>query len=108
MRNMVRQHKLMQVIACEHNSFLHKMWLLLAGVLAIVASAAPPHNILFLMADQFRFDALGAAGNSFIQTPNLDWLASQGLMFDNMYTSTPSCTPARSAILSLRFSLLPL
>lgn len=57
-------------------------------------------NILFLMADQFRADCVGADGNSMIRTPNLDRIAAEGARFRCAYTSTPSCTPARSAILT--------
>ena len=59
-----------------------------------------PFNILFIMADQFRQDALGCYGNKVARTPNLDWLAKQGTRFSNAYSSTPSCTPARAAILT--------
>ena len=59
----------------------------------------PPH-ILFLMADQFRGDCLGADGNAPIRTPNLDRIAAEGARFRRAYTSTPSCTPARAAILT--------
>ena len=57
-------------------------------------------NVLFLMADQLRTDALGCYGSKIAKTPNLDWLANQGVRFNNAYTSTPSCTPARAAILT--------
>ena len=57
-------------------------------------------NILFLMADQLRADCLGCYGNDVIRTPNLDRLASQGVRFTSAYTSVPSCTPARSALLT--------
>lgn len=53
-------------------------------------------NILFFMADQHRFDALGKGGH----TPHLDRLASQGVKFTKHYSSTPTCTPARSALLT--------
>ena len=59
-----------------------------------------PPNILFMMADQMRSDALSCAGNSAIRTPNLDRLASEGVRFTNAFSSTPSCTPARAAILT--------
>jgi len=52
------------------------------------------------MADQHRADCVGAAGNSIVQTPHLDSLARDGVMFTNAYSSTPSCTPARSALLT--------
>lgn len=58
-----------------------------------------PH-ILYLMTDQHRADCLGCAGNKVIRTPYLDSIAEQGVIFSSAYSSTPSCTPARSAILT--------
>jgi len=57
-------------------------------------------NVLLLMADQFRFDCLGAAGNSQIHTPNLDRIAREGVRFTSAYSTTPTCTPARTALLT--------
>ena len=57
-------------------------------------------NLLLLMTDQHRSDCLGCAGNSIIRTPNLDRIAANGVRFRRAYTSTPSCTPARSALLT--------
>jgi arylsulfatase len=58
-----------------------------------------PH-VLLLMADQFRADCVGADGNRSIQTPNLDRLAVEGVRFHSAYSSTPTCTPARAALLT--------
>ena len=57
-------------------------------------------NILFLMTDQQRGDCLGAAGNKIIHTPNLDRIAREGVRFSRAYSSTPTCTPARTALLT--------
>ncbi len=57
-------------------------------------------NILFIMTDQHRGDCIGCDGNSVIKTPNLDRLAKEGALFSNAYSCTPTCTPARSAILT--------
>ena len=57
-------------------------------------------NLLLLMADQHRADCVGAAGNSAIHTPNLDRLAQGGVRFRHAYSSTPTCTPARAALLT--------
>ncbi|MDI6829585.1 MAG: sulfatase-like hydrolase/transferase, partial [Armatimonadota bacterium] len=57
-------------------------------------------NILFLMTDQHRWDCLGCMGNKVIKTPNLDRIASEGALFLNAYSSTPTCTPARAALLT--------
>lgn len=77
--------------------------------LLLTAAAAPAFlrsqsrsrpNILFLMADQHRFDCLGSAGNAAIHTPNLDRLSQEGVRFANAYSCTPTCTPARAALLT--------
>jgi arylsulfatase A-like enzyme len=57
-------------------------------------------NILYLMTDQHRADCLGCAGNTLIKTPHLDSIAADGVRFSSAYSSTPSCTPARAAILT--------
>ena len=59
-------------------------------------------NVLFIMTDQQRWDALGCAGNSEIKTPNIDRLAREGVQFLNAYSACPVCVPARSSILTGR------
>lgn len=57
-------------------------------------------NLLFVMTDQQRGDCLGADGNTAIRTPHLDRLAREGARFTHAYSCTPTCTPARSALLT--------
>ena len=57
-------------------------------------------NMLFLMTDQHRVDTLGAYGNPHVETPNLDALAASGTRFDNCYTPSAICTPARASLLT--------
>lgn len=57
-------------------------------------------NIIFLLTDDHRRDALGAMGNPIIQTPNLDRLAGEGLLFRNAYVTTAICAVSRASILS--------
>ncbi len=52
------------------------------------------------MTDQQRFDALSAAGNTVLQTPNMDRIANEGVLFENAYTPVPVCGPARTGILT--------
>ena len=59
-------------------------------------------NLLFIMTDQQRFDALGRAGNTVLKTPNLDSLARDGAYFANACTNCPICVPARAVILTGR------
>ena len=57
-------------------------------------------NILILLTDQQRFDALGAAGNEEIHTPNLDALAGEGARCDRFFVQAPVCMPSRMSMLS--------
>jgi arylsulfatase A-like enzyme len=59
-------------------------------------------NVLIIMTDQQRWDAMGCAGNAEIKTPNMDRLAKGGVQFLNAYSACPVCVPARSAILTGR------
>jgi len=59
-------------------------------------------NLLLLMTDQHRGDCLGCDGHPAIKTPHLDRLANEGIRFSSAYSSTPTCTPARSALLTGR------
>src|SRR5579872_2669379 len=71
-----------------------------AGCAALRGAAPSRPNILFLMADQFRADALGAGGNDWVRTPNLDRMARTGVMFSNAYTPQALCTPARGSLMT--------
>ena len=57
-------------------------------------------NILLLYTDQQRWDALGANGNSDIETPHLDQLAEEGLNFDHHFVQNPVCMPSRVSFLT--------
>ncbi len=61
-------------------------------------------NILVLYTDQQRWDALHAAGNPEILTPNLDRLAARGIRFDAAYTPYPLCAPARAALMTGKYA----
>ena len=60
-------------------------------------------NILLLMTDQQRWDAMGCSGG-WVNTPYLDRIASEGIRFTNCVTTSPVCVPAR---LSLATGLYP-
>ncbi|MEN6643245.1 MAG: sulfatase-like hydrolase/transferase [Armatimonadia bacterium] len=55
-------------------------------------------NILLITADHMRSDAVGANGNSFVETPNLDALAGRGVTFTNAFSPNPICIPGRACI----------
>src|SRR5690606_30774992 len=57
-------------------------------------------NIIFLLTDDQRWDALGAMGNTVIQTPHMDKLANAGILFQNAYVTTSICCVSRASILT--------
>ena len=57
-------------------------------------------NVLFLFPDQMRAQAMGCMGNPDVKTPNLDRLASEGVLFRNHFANSPVCCPARAIILT--------
>lgn len=67
------------------------------------ADHLPGHNILMICVDDLRPE-LGCYGNSIIQTPNIDKLASTGFVFDNHYVQASICGPSRSTLLTGKIS----
>jgi arylsulfatase A-like enzyme len=80
--------------------------LLVLLALASGAGAAPKPNVIFVLADDQRFDTIAALGNSEIKTPNLDKLVGRGFTFTNAYcqgSMIPAvCAPSRTMILTGR------
>ena len=62
-------------------------------------------NVLLIMTDQHRKDAIGVYGNSVIKTPNLDTLATDGVRFENCYVQHAACMPSRACIFTGRYPM---
>ncbi len=60
----------------------------------------PGAPIVLIFLDQLRADAIGAAGNACVRTPNIDALAAQSVRFETCITNAPLCRPARICLLS--------
>ena len=65
-----------------------------------MSAANSQNNIVVIMADQLTAKAVGCYGNHEVITPHMDHLASQGVLFENAYSSSPLCTPARYAMMT--------
>ena len=63
-----------------------------------------PPNIIFLLTDDQRWDALGFVGNSTLTTPHLDSLAAHGTYFSNAYVTTSICAVSRASILTGQYA----
>ena len=70
---------------------------LLSAVARSEARADAPPNIIVVMADDHAQWALGAYGLAELDTPNIDWLARQGVLFENAMTPAPVCSAARAS-----------
>lgn len=64
----------------------------------------PKPNIILLLADDMRYNALGCMGNSIIKTPAIDRLAEKGTNFKNAYVTTSICCISRASIFSGQYA----
>ncbi|WP_460980786.1 sulfatase family protein [Spirosoma fluminis] len=91
-----------------------KVWLFWVAVVAAVVIGglsafrpAPqgPRNIIFILADDHRYDFMGFTGKvAGLQTPNLDRLAREGAHVQNAFVSTALCSPSRASILTGQYA----
>jgi len=62
-----------------------------------------PPNFVFILADDLGWADTGCYGNKFIETPNIDRLAAQGMRFTDAYAAAPVCSPTRASIMTGRY-----
>lgn len=75
--------------------------LLLAPLASVYAADAPTKpNVLFILCDDIRWNAMSCAGHPTIKTPNIDRIANEGVRFANMFCTTSLCSPSRASILT--------
>src|SRR3954462_5002951 len=74
--------------------------LLLTAVGGALAEGAKRPNIVFVIADDLRYDGLGCTGNPHAKTPHIDRLAAEGLSLRNFFVTTPRCPPSRASYLT--------
>ncbi|MCC6509244.1 MAG: sulfatase [Pirellulaceae bacterium] len=83
-----------------------KRSLLVVGLLGVMVVAtdrlwaADRPNVLYILCDDLRPDALGCYGSAHVKTPNIDRLAGEGVRFANAFCTTSLCSPSRASILS--------
>lgn len=65
-----------------------------------VTTAQPRPNILFILVDDLGWADLGYAGSTSYETPHVDQLSTQGIVFTNFYAGGPVCSPTRASILT--------
>jgi len=61
-------------------------------------------NFVFILADDLGWKDVGFMGSKYYETPNLDRLAAQGVVFTNAYTNAPNCAPTRASLLTGQYT----
>lgn len=67
------------------------------GILGLSAQDRP--NIVFVLTDDQSYELLGCTGNTIVQTPNIDKMAKDGILFTNAHVTSAICTPSRVSML---------
>lgn len=92
---------------------LRNKLLIVLGVLLVFTSRAqtksqaPPKqrpNIIFILIDELRYNALSCTGHPFVKTPNIDRLAKEGMLMKNAYVTTPVCSPSRATFFTGQYA----
>jgi arylsulfatase A-like enzyme len=83
-----------------NNRLLLLASLVLSAILTAANSAARPLNVVLILTDNQGAWTLGCYGNPDIQTPNIDRIAREGMLFENCYSSNAVCSPTRATLLT--------
>ncbi len=78
--------------------------LLTFSLCSLRAEDAARPNIVFVLVDDLRWDALGCMGHPVAKTPNIDRIAKEGVLFKNFFVSIPLCAPSRSSFLTGQYA----
>jgi arylsulfatase A-like enzyme len=83
------------------NHVLKRLALTWLALLALAAHGGEQRpNLVFILADDLRWNTLGCMGDTIVQTPNVDRLAAQGTLFRNCFATTSICCVSRASILT--------
>jgi N-acetylglucosamine-6-sulfatase len=85
---------------------LFALALVIVGCTRPAPSSVPPRppNIVFVLVDDMRWDEMGVVGHPFIETPNMNRLAREGIRFVNAFATTPLCSPSRASFLTGQYA----
>ena len=74
---------------------------LLTGCSQVFKSQSPSHpNVILFLVDDLGWKDVGFMGSNYYETPNIDNLASQGMVFTNAYANAPNCAPTRASLMT--------
>jgi arylsulfatase A-like enzyme len=70
------------------------------GIATVVNASNDRPNFLFIIVDDLGWADIGVNGSTFYETPNIDRLASEGVLFTESYVASPMCSPTRASIMT--------
>lgn len=76
----------------------------LSILVSVVNAASTKPNILFIFLDDFGWKDTSYMGSDFYESPHLDRLAADGMVFTNAYSASANCAPARASLLSGQYT----
>ncbi|HEY1788496.1 MAG TPA: sulfatase [Verrucomicrobiae bacterium] len=76
----------------------------LGSIVGDAASTGRKPNLVFFLGEGLRWDEFSCMGNSILRTPNMDRLASEGILFKNAFVTNALCLPSRASILTGLYS----
>lgn len=92
--------------ACTTAIRAQQLLLPVLSALGLLAAGAPqPPNIVLLLMDDMGWGDLGVYGEPSRETPNLDRMAAEGMLFPSFYSANPLCSPSRAALLTGRLPI---
>lgn len=95
----------MKAVTCIRRIFLFiGLVLLSAGYNSVQSQVVRKPNIIYILADDLGYGDIGVYGQKKIETPNIDNLASQGMLFRQHYSGAPVCAPSRCILLTGKHS----
>lgn len=80
------------------NKWIHTIGLLLVSKTLVYSNPAP--NVIYILADDLGYGDLGILGQKHFDTPHIDKLANEGLIFTNHYSGSTVCAPSRASLLT--------
>lgn len=94
------------------NTTMNRRGFMVAACAATAAAMSPgagaqqskKRNIVFVLTDDQRYDAMSITGHPYLETPNLDALAKGGIVCDNAFVTTSLCSPSRASILTGQYA----
>lgn len=95
--------RLMRAPSLQHLAFLAGTCLLASTPLLAQDVDSPIKNVLLIISDDLRANTLGCYGDPICKTPNIDKLASQGLLFTHSYCQGTLCAPSRTSLMYSRY-----